>query len=146
MTRWDAGMTARASAPGGIGSPPGGPEALQAGCLSGTCAAPASRVAIRGPFSTLRIFRPCGDPRIGIEPPQNGPHQPRKGPALTSAVLVPTERKPNVDENSFPDGCGRVRVEPGRGFVGFLAAIEPIRGPGLMMLRSIADGVEVLAP
>src|SRR5438067_12120988 len=61
-------------------------------------------------------------------------------------LRVPTERKPNVDEPSFRDRGRRVILESVRGVVGSGAAVGPAQGLGLMICRSIAGGVEVLAP
>ena len=59
---------------------------------------------------------------------------------------MPTERKPNVDEHRFRDGGVRVILESFRWDVGLPTAVEPARGVGLMRIRPIAGGVEVLAP
>jgi 4-diphosphocytidyl-2-C-methyl-D-erythritol kinase len=70
----------------------------------------------------------------------------RNGPALTSARLVPTERKSNVDDGWFRDGKGRGILESNRRGELLPAAADPARGVGLMRVRTIAGGVEVLAP
>jgi 4-diphosphocytidyl-2-C-methyl-D-erythritol kinase len=63
-----------------------------------------------------------------------------------SAKPVPTQGKPNVDEPWFRDRVGRVILGTNRAGVEHAVADWRARGVGLMRFRSIADGVEVLAP
>lgn len=70
-------------------------------------------VGPRVAFSIVCRFRPCREPAIGIERPQFETYNEDKDdPALTSEPLVPTERKPNVDERWFRDGEGRAILGP----------------------------------
>jgi 4-diphosphocytidyl-2-C-methyl-D-erythritol kinase len=64
----------------------------------------------------------------------------------TLAATVPSRRKPIVDEHSFGSRGLRKFLDPTRRSGERAAAVEAVRGDSLMIVRTIAGGVEVLAP